>query len=142
MQVPDSHLPVDGLSSCRRVSVHLVATYPVYWSVFATLRDFLQNFFDAAGPDAFATNVAISREANTTLVEMDGPGFALDWLLHIGASTKTGSRPGCTAGYFGEGFKIAALCALRDFSWHVAMGSRDWSAEVVLAPDCIDGTAV
>ncbi len=142
MQVPDSFLPVDGLPICGRVSVHLVATYPVRWTAFATLRDFLQNFFDAAGPEAFASKVVISREANATLIEMDGAGFALDWLLHIGASTKTSASPGSTAGYFGEGFKIAALCAVRDFSWQVGMGSRDWSAEVVLAPDYIDGTAV
>ena len=142
MSVPNSHPSVDELPKCSCVSVHLVATYPVHWTVFATLRDFLQNFFDAAGPDDFAAKVAISREVKSTLIEMDGPGFALDWLLHIGASTKTGASPGRTAGYFGEGFKIAALCALRDHAWRVAMGSRDWSAEVVLAPDRIDGTAV
>lgn len=142
MPAPSSHLPVDGPQPCRRVSVHLVATYPVRWNEFATLRDFLQNFFDAAGAQEFDRAVSISRENDSTLIEMTGNGFALDWLLHMGASTKTGGAPGSTAGYFGEGFKIAALCALRDFAWRVEMGSREWSAEVVLAPDKIDGTPV
>jgi hypothetical protein len=142
MPAPSSHLLVDSPQPCRRVSVHLVATYPVRWSEFATLRDFLQNFFDAAGAQEFDRAVSILRENDSTLIEMTGDGFALDWLLHMGASTKTGGAPGSTAGYFGEGFKIAALCALRDFAWRVEMASREWSAEVVLAPDKIDGVPV
>jgi hypothetical protein len=126
----------------RRLSGHLVSTYPVYWSVFAVLRDFLQNFFDAAGPRHFASSVEISRSSGESLIEMAGPGFALDWLVHLGASTKTCAPAGTSAGYFGEGFKIAALCAVRDHGWRVSMGSRDWSARVVFAPQKIDETTV
>lgn len=126
----------------RRVSVHLVSTYPVRWSAFAVLRDFVQNFFDASGPAHFERQVSISRCREGTLIEMAGRGFALEWLLHIGASTKTEGVRGASAGYFGEGFKIAALCAIRDHGWSVSMGSRAWSAQVVLAPDSIDGVPV
>ena len=126
----------------ERVSVQLVSTYPVYWTVYAVLRDFLQNFFDAAGPEKFASSVSIERSDGHSLIDMEGPGFAMEWLVHLGASTKTGAPAGSSAGYFGEGFKIAALCAVRDHRWTVSMGSRDWSAEVVLAPERIDGTPV
>lgn len=144
--MPDSPAKRDRPDSldvvARRISVHLVSTYPVRWSVFAVLLDFLQNFFDAAGPQRFASSVVISRSRGESLIEMGGPGFALDWLVHIGASTKTCAPTGASAGYFGEGFKMAALCAVRDHGWQVCMGSRNWSARVVLAPEQIDGTPV
>ncbi len=130
------------VSKATRVPVHLVRTYPVRWTEFAVLRDFLQNFYDAATPQRFHDGVSISREGDGVRVHMDGRGFALDWLLHMGASTKTTAEPGTTAGYFGEGFKIAALCAMRDYGWRVSMGSRDWSAEVAFSPELIDGVRV
>jgi hypothetical protein len=57
-------------------------------------------------------------------------GFSYDWLLHIGASTKR-EGTGQYAGYFGEGFKIAALCGVRDHHWNINVLSRDWELEVV-----------
>ena len=57
-------------------------------------------------------------------------GFSYDWLIPIGASTKR-EGGGNYAGYFGEGFKIASLCAIRDHGWNVAIRSRDWELMVV-----------
>ena len=51
-------------------------------------------------------------------------------MLHIGASTKREEK-GHYAGYFGEGFKIAALCGVRDHHWNITILSRDWELEVV-----------
>lgn len=65
-------------------------------------------------------------------------GFSYDWLLHIGASTKR-ETVGDYAGYFGEGFKIAALCALRDYGWQVEVCSRDWTLAVVTTNINVDG---
>ena len=61
-----------------RVPVHLVRTYPVRWTEFAVLRDFLQNFYDAATPTRFHGAVAIDHERDGVRVHMGGPGFALD----------------------------------------------------------------
>lgn len=124
------------------MSVHVVSTYPVYWTRFAVLRDFLQNFFDSTGPAKFGKCVKIQATGDELCFSTRDAGFALDWLTHIGASTKTGSAAGEHAGYFGEGFKVAALCAVRDFGWSVSMGSQDWSASVELADERIGETAV
>ncbi|MEO5369007.1 MAG: hypothetical protein H7833_02920 [Magnetococcus sp. DMHC-1] len=65
--------------------------------------------------------------------------FSHEWLLHIGASTKRNST-GSFAGYFGEGFKIASLCALRDYGWQVRMASRDWLLDVTTTRTTVDNT--
>lgn len=119
------------------VSLQLVATYPVFWTRFAVLRDFVQNFYDAAGRLAFAEAVRIQGVSGDLTIEMEGEGFELGWLTHIGASSKTQAQEGSTAGYFGEGFKIAALCAVRDFGWGITMGSKTWSARVEFASEHI-----
>ncbi len=62
----------------------------------------------------------------------------LHLLLHIGASTKQEDEQGY-AGYFGEGFKIAALCAIRDYGWTVRMSSRDWHLQVIRTDLQVDG---
>lgn len=123
-------------------SAHIVSTYPVRWSAFAVLRDFIQNFFDETGPLRFASAVAMDIGRSGVLISMPSRGFELDWLTHIGASTKTQAMAGTTAGYFGEGFKIAALCAVRDLGWQVSMGSMDWSAAVTLSPERFGETRV
>jgi hypothetical protein len=65
--------------------------------------------------------------------------FSHEWLVPIGASTKTAHGEGRFAGHFGEGFKVAALCAIRDLHWRISAGSRDWRIVVTTAPLCIDG---
>jgi len=55
----------------------------------------------------------------------------------IGASTKRESD-GEYAGYFGEGFKIASLCAVRDHGWRIELRSRDWVLEVVATEIRVD----
>ena len=59
-------------------------------------------------------------------------------MIHIGASTKRNSDEEYYAGYFGEGFKIASLCALRDYKWHIEMKSKDWELEVVTTDINVD----
>jgi hypothetical protein len=67
--------------------------------------------------------------------------FSYEWLLHIGASTKT-MDPDNHAGYFGEGFKMASLCALRDYGWHIRMASGSWALSVITIRQTIDQTDV
>ena len=33
----------------KKLSVNIVMTYPVFWSKYQVLRDFIQNFYDAIG---------------------------------------------------------------------------------------------
>lgn len=72
---------------------------------------------------------------------VDDINFSYEWLLHIGASTKT-SNSFHNAGYFGEGFKIASLCAVRDHDWQVKMSSGDWKLDVISIKQKIDNSQV
>lgn len=120
------------------VPLNLALSYPVYWSRLKVLRDFVQNFFDSVGPEGFHQRFRWQRQGARLEVEVDAASFSHEWLIAIGASSKTATR-GEYAGHFGEGFKIAALCASRDHGWQVSAGSRDWSIEVVLRDGDIDG---
>lgn len=35
----------------KTLSLNIVMTYPVYWSRYQVLRDFIQNFYDTVGCD-------------------------------------------------------------------------------------------
>ncbi len=124
------------------IPLNLATTYPVRWSVFKVLRDFVQNFFDAVGPAQFARRVAVTTDLHGVEIRADDVAFGHEWLIPIGASTKTAAPEGRYAGHFGEGFKIAALCAIRDHGWTVAAGSRAWELEVTSAPRRIDGRRI
>lgn len=124
------------------VPLNLAMTYPVRWSRFKVLRDFVQNFFDAVGPEAFARRVTWARDGEALELRAEGVAFSHEWLVAIGASTKTSAKKGRYAGHFGEGFKVAALCAVRDHGWTVAAGSRDWALDVTSRAQRIDGRNV
>jgi hypothetical protein len=120
------------------ISLNLIFTYPVQWSRYKVMRDFIQNFFDAVGPQNWKDRFSYRREENTLLLIGYEVSFSYDWLIHIGASTKRNSNEEYYAGYFGEGFKIASLCALRDYQWHIEMKSKDWALEVITTDINVD----
>jgi hypothetical protein len=145
------------------VNLNIVLTYPVKWSKKEVLRDLVQNFYDDAGAEQFgnkfrhtfvpndaredsetheiheAHSDAGSVDKNGTIVmSMDSDGFSYEWLIHIGASTKQ-KQSGKYAGYFGEGFKIASLCAVRDHDWDIRIRSRNWSLHIIVLDMEIDG---
>jgi hypothetical protein len=103
--------------------------YGVVWTREALARDVLQNFFDAATDFG---EVTVEVDASTHRVLVRGPAeFDLDLLGYVGATTK---RDGTTAGGFGEGFKICALVALRDFGAGLRAGSGERGFRAVLDP--------
>ena len=120
------------------ISINLIYDYPVRWSQFKVLRDFIQNFYDAVGWAQWDEQFSYELADNLLVLNARNVGFSYDWLLHIGASTKRGNV-GNYAGHFGEGFKIAALCAVRDYQWTIEVYSRDWELTVVTTPLVVDG---
>lgn len=98
--------------------LNLVMSYPVKWTVFAVMRDYVQNFYDAVGPDRFGKDFSYIYNAETKTLKMQADrDFSMDWLTCIGASSKR-NLP-MQVGKFGEGFKIASLIAYRDYGWVV-----------------------
>jgi hypothetical protein len=119
------------------VSINLIYDYPVHWSRFKTLRDFVQNFYDAVHWSEWDNRFSYTLADGILTLKAQDVEFSYDWLLHIGASTKR-ETAGNYAGHFGEGFKIAALCGVRDHHWTVKMLSRDWELEVVTTNLTVD----
>ncbi len=95
---------------------------------------------DSNAGKVFVLNVTADGIEKKELGKLDTDG-TYEWLIHIGASTKTGSADP-QAGMFGEGFKIAALCALRDYGWEVQMSSGDWTLNVCTVDTTIDDRVI
>ena len=121
--------------------LNIVMTYPVHWGKYEVFRDFIQNFYDSVDCHNWYAAFHHSLEDQKLTMWIDGVTFSYEWLLHIGASTKT-AMSSENAGYFGEGFKIASLCAVRDYGWNVQMSSGTWSLSVVSIDQAIDNTTV
>ena len=129
--------------SGKIIPLNIVMTYPVRWNRYRIYRDFVQNFYDSVGAEHWNEKFKYSYDPkNRTLtMEIEGIEFSYEWLLHIGASTKTANN-GRYAGYFGEGFKIASLCAVRDYDLQVEMYSGQWKLNVTVMEQRIDNQTV
>jgi hypothetical protein len=111
------------------IPLNLIYDYPVRWSKFKVLRDLVQNFYDAVQYREWEHRFSYRIDDKKLFLTAKDIGFSYDWLIHIGASTKR-EDSGNYAGYFGEGFKIASLCAFRDHQWKIEVLSRDWELQV------------
>ncbi|MGL4875340.1 MAG: hypothetical protein ACRC30_11890 [Clostridium sp.] len=120
------------------INLNLITTYPVKWSKYKVLRDFIQNFYDSVPREEFNSRFSYEYRDRALVMRCKDVSYNYEWLLHIGASSKTESEESY-AGYFGEGFKIAALCANRDFKYEVETWSSDWSIRVIESEINIDG---
>lgn len=118
------------------IPLNIITTYPVRWDKYKVLRDFVQNFYDSVPTEKWKSVFSYSFENNILTMSIADIIFNYEWLLHIGASTKTAAH--ATAGYFGEGFKIASLCAFRDFGWNIHMASGEWELDVTSVDHTID----
>ena len=123
------------------IPLNIIFTYPVHWKTFQIFRDYIQNFYDSVSCDQWYERFHYEFHDNTLSMRIERQTFNYEWLLHIGASTKTNSDQK-HAGYFGEGFKIASLCALRDKHWEIRMSSGNWSLRVIHTDHVIDGKNV
>lgn len=107
------HQGADEQSQTRCLNLH--DTYDVQRDLSKVVRDFLQNFYDSLPSERFDEEVEIDVNRRSKIVTIRGPGqFDLDYLLRIGASTKSHAHDQY-AGGFGEGFAIATLVIMRDY---------------------------
>jgi hypothetical protein len=128
-------------SKKQTIPLNLVYDYPVRWSSYKVLRDFVQNFYDSIGYREWSGRFHYSYTPGELSMMATGVSFSYEWLVPIGASTK---RDGSNsyAGYFGEGFKIASLNALREYKWDVYAGSSDWQIHVVKTTMTVDNKEI
>ena len=125
----------------KTVSVNIVMTYPVRWTKYQVLRDYVQNFYDSIGFEDWRRSFRYTFDDSVLSMWVENVSFSYEWLMHIGASTKT-AHSNEYAGFFGEGFKIASLCAIRDLDWEIQMNSDDWNIGVTEMEQFIDHTSV
>lgn len=123
------------------VPLNIVTTYPVRWTKYKVFRDFIQNFYDSVGYLHWEKRFHYVYNDKTLSMWIEDISFSYEWLMHIGASTKTADSF-ANAGYFGEGFKIASLCAMRDYGWRLKMSSGNWELFVISQDQRIDGRKV
>jgi len=119
------------------IRLNIAMSYPVKWDERKIMNNFVQNFYDALGAERFGERFR-NRMEGTMLTLSADEGFAEDWLFYLGASSKRGGEGGY-AGGFGEGFKIAALTALRDYHLSIELESRGWTLRVTSVPGMIAG---
>ncbi|MFP3040307.1 hypothetical protein LQZ19_00650 [Treponema primitia] len=129
-----------------KIPLNLMLNYPIKWSKQQVIRDLVQNFYDAAGSEKFGKIFKYTYQTDQAkngeiILSMASEGFSYEWLVHIGASSKQ-DESGRYAGFYGEGFKIAALVALRDFNWNISISSRDWAAHIDTLNVSIDGKSL
>lgn len=123
------------------IPLNIVTTYPVRWTRYKIFRDFVQNFYDSVGYGNWKERFSFEYSNGLLRMWVEDVCFSYEWLLHIGASTKTANSHD-NAGYFGEGFKIASLCAVRDYGWQIEMSSGGWELSVMCIEQEIDRSAV
>jgi len=121
--------------------LNIVTTYPVRWTKYKVFRDFIQNFYDSVGYLQWEERFHYAYSDKILSMWVEDINFSYEWLMHIGASTKTADSF-ANAGYFGEGFKIASLCAIRDYGWNLIMSSGNWELSVISQEQRIDDRKV
>lgn len=121
------------------IPLELVADYPIKWDFKKALRDFIQNFYDALGPDKFGSEFDYDyykkEQFYTLVMKAKGKPFSHELLSYIGSSTK--SDDGKTIGKYGEGFKMACLSAYK-MGISVVMHSEDWELIPATYSETID----
>jgi len=122
------------------IPLELAVDYPIKWDFQKVLRDFIQNFYDAIGPDKFGTDFDYNYEKSggsyKLRMKIDGQPFSHELLSYIGSSTK--SDDGNTIGKYGEGFKMSCLSAYK-MGMSITMHSEDWEISPATYTETIDG---
>jgi hypothetical protein len=122
------------------IKLGLALDYPIEWDFKTVIRDFVQNFYDSIGYCNFAEKFEITYNKNTVM-QTKGHSFNYQWLMYIGASTKT-DKPSEYIGQYGEGFKMGVLSCMQH-EWCVPiMESEDWTIKPYIYEESIDGKNV
>ncbi len=117
------HLRLGGQIRHEKTLVSSVTTdWRVRWDEDFIARDLLQNFYDANRDRV--ENILVSVDGQRVTISAP-TGCNLERLFYLGSEKQAGD-----VGQYGEGFKAAATCLLRDF--HVTPVARSGNHIVVL----------
>ncbi len=109
-------LGFDGLQHRKTVQSAVTTAWGVDWDADLVARDLLQNFFDADRHRVNEIKITIGRSE----IRVSSPSdYNLERLYFLGS--EKGSDD---IGKYGEGFKAAAMCVLRDHGTVIAAASK------------------
>lgn len=113
----------------------VTTSWGVRWDEDSIARDLLQNFFDANRDQLHQIKIDLTPEA----VRVSGPsGHDLEQLFFLGSE----KDPAANVGQYGEGFKAAAMCLVRDHGVRPVARSGRKIACIRLATAPVEGTAL
>lgn len=99
----------DKISRKNRLESNVTTAWGVDWDELYIARDLLQNFYDANKDNV--DQIRIERLPDNRVIITGANPFNLNKLFYLG-SEKTSED----VGKYGEGFKAAAVCLLRDYN--------------------------
>lgn len=112
----------------------VTTAWGVAWSEELIARDLMQNFFDANRERL--GEVRIRPDGRTVIIEAPTE-FNLQRLFYLGSE-----KGDDDIGHYGEGFKAAALCLLRDQKVNVYAGSGRSAVRLRIADQAVNETAL
>jgi hypothetical protein len=107
----------------------------VDWGEELIARDLMQNFYDANRERV--AEVRVTAEANGTVVVAAPAEYNLERLFYLGSEKGPGE-----VGQYGEGFKVAATCLLRDHGVTPIATSGTQVVCMRIADEPVEGTAL
>lgn len=113
----------------------VTTSWGVHWDEDSIARDLLQNFFDANRDQLDRITIEVTPDT----VRITGPsGHDLEQLFFLGSE----KDPAANVGQYGEGFKAAAMCLVRDHGVRPVARSGGKIACIRLASAPVAGTAL
>jgi hypothetical protein len=126
------HLPGTTCTFIRTVESAVTTAWGVHWNEMQIARGVLQNFYDANEDQL--NKVKVSKHQNDVRIA-EPAQFKLERLFYLG-SEKTSDH----LGEYGEGFKTATVCLLRDHGVTPIGISGASMVHVRLSPKAVDET--
>lgn len=124
----------DNLTYRHSRTSSVTTSWGVDWDEEYIARDLLQNFFDANRNRLPEVKVLV--QGNTVTVHGPAP-MELERLFYLGSE-----KGDDDIGKYGEGFKVAAVCLLRDHDIHPIVASGTDVLCIRMDPEQVAGTAL
>jgi len=114
----------------RSTTSAVTTSWGVRWDEENIARDLLQNFYDANRGELGRVTI----DAGGEVVRVAGPAaHDLEQLFYLGSE----KDPAANVGQYGEGFKAAAMCLVRDFGIHPVARSGDRAVCIRLSAESV-----
>lgn len=110
------------------IPLNLRLSHPVHWNKYKIFQNFIRNFYDSVGYETWHKQFHYEIRANRLYLIADKNIFNYENPLWIAPFSVANSE---TSGHFQELFKIASLCAYRDYNWQIRISSPNSTITIV-----------